>query len=183
MTTKLLLLLTLATICLSQNIKGQKIESRDTSSFKNLGWPAVTWQAKSVPMVRITKNGGTIAPPTPASLPTEFHKKSYNPIRFWRPLRWGKRSESMDKGQELNKRFRRLSHFSTLFMRQDPAVRYFLLPKPHTLNVKQSQSRDVTTEVTGATEVAPEFPDTLIPTKGCRHCLPLQRSLTQDILL
>ena len=84
--------------------------TRDTTSTKNLGWPVVTWQAKSAPLVRtgLTDLPKTV-PTAPASLPT------------------------VEKTQELDERFRRLSHFSTLFKRQDPAVRYFLLPKPYTL--------------------------------------------------
>ena len=110
--------------------------TRDTTLTKNLGWPAVTWQAKSAPLVQtgLTDLPKTV-PTTPASLPTDFCKKSY-----CTPLKWGIISESVDKTQELDERFRRLSHFSTLFKRQDPAVRYFLLPKPYTLNVKKFQS-------------------------------------------
>ena len=96
--------------------------TRDTTSTKNLGW-----QAKLAPLVRkgLTDLPKTV-PTTPASLPTvDFCKKVY-----CIPLKWGKiLSESVDKTQELDKRFRSFSHFSTLFKRQDPAVRYFLLPK------------------------------------------------------
>ena len=107
--------------------------TRDTTSTKNLGW-----QAKLAPLVRkgLTDLPKTV-PTTRASLPTvDFCKKVY-----CIPLKWGKiLSESVDKTQELDEWFRRLSHFSTLFKRQDPAVRYFLLPKPYTLNVKESQN-------------------------------------------